>query len=316
MPPTCGRLLEVRGSQRQVGARLLLAVVLSAVLVSPAAGASMSSRPRSPYAGLGTWLDIYAKATWTDPKREVAAMAQDGARTLYVQTGNYEQRVDVVRPRALGLFLDAAHAAGLRVVAWYLPSFAKPAQDRRRALTAIRFRSATGQRFDGFALDIEAGFVRPVSLRNARLLRLSAALRAAVGPRYALGAIIPSPVGIRKHPAYWPRFPYRPLARFYNVFLPMAYFTDAGVHGSKATRAYLAADVAGIRASTANPHVPIHLIGGIAGTMSAADTEGFMRAVADCSPLGFSLYEFPLTRRATWTALTTPPATSANAACT
>jgi hypothetical protein len=96
----------------------------------------------------------------------------------------------------------------------------------------------------------------------------------------------------------------------------MAYFTDAHVRGSRPARAYLAADVAGIRTRTGNPHVPIHLIGGIAGTMSAADTEGFMRAVADCSPLGFSLYEFPLTRRATWTALTMPPATSANAACT
>ena len=31
----------------------------------------------------------------------------------------------------------------------------------------------------------------------------------------------------------WPRFPYRPLARYYSVFLPMAYATDAGVRGSK-----------------------------------------------------------------------------------
>jgi hypothetical protein len=37
-------------------------------------------------------------------------MARDGARTLYLQTGNYEQRADLVRPRALGRFVDAAHA--------------------------------------------------------------------------------------------------------------------------------------------------------------------------------------------------------------
>ena len=244
-------------------------------------------------------------------------MAREGVRTLYLQTGNYGQRVDLVRPQALGRFLDAAHRAGLRVVAWYLPSFTNPAQDARRALAAIRFRSARGERFDSFALDIEASLARPVALRNQRLLRLSARLRAAVGPRYALGAIIPSPVGIRRHPAYWPRFPYRPLARFYDVFLPMAYATNAHVRGSRATFAYDAAGIAIIRARTGNPHVPIHLIGGIAGTMGAGETTGFMRAVAACAPLGYSLYEFPITSRANWTALTSPRAAAASdPACT
>jgi hypothetical protein len=292
----------------RVGARLLLAAVLAAVLVAPATGATVSSRPPAAYAGLGTWVDIYATTTWANPQRGVAAMARDGVKTLYLQTGNYSQRSDLVRPRALGRFVDAAHAAGLRVVGWYLPSFANPVQDARRALAAIRFRSPRGERFDGFALDIEAGFVSPVALRNQRLLQLSARLRSATGSRYALGAIIPSPVGMRRHPKYWPRFPYRPLARFYGAFLPMAYFTDAGVHGIEPTRKYLAADVRDIRVRTGNPQIPIHLIGGIAGSMDARETAGFMRAVADCAPLGYSLYEFPITHRITWTALNSLPA--------
>lgn len=276
------------------------------MLLAPATGASMSLRQRSAYAGLGTWVDIYATASWAHPRQEVAAMARDGVGTLYLQTGNYEQRVNLVRRRALGLYVDAAHAAGMRVVAWYLPSFADPAQDTRRALAAIRFRSARGERFDAFALDIEASLVKPASLRNERLLRLSARLRAAVAPRYALGAIIPSPVGIRRHPAYWPHFPYRPLARYYDVFLPMAYATDAGVRGSNATRAYNAADIALIRARTGRPNVPIHLIGGLADAMGQQETAGFMRAVADCAPFGYSLYDFPITSRAAWRALTAP----------
>jgi len=242
-------------------------------------------------------------------------MARHGVRTLYLQTGNYEQSADLVRPRALGRFIDAAHAVGLRAVAWYLPSFTDPARDARRALAAIRFRSARSERFDSFALDIEAGLVKPVSLRTERLLRLSARLRAAVGRRYPLGAIIPSPVGIRRHPHYWPRFPYRQLARIYDVFLPMAYATDRGVRGSTGTRAYDAADVAIIRARTGRPHVPIHLIGGLAGTMGAAETAGFMQAVADCSPLGYSLYAFSITTSANWKALAAPP-TGRRRACT
>jgi hypothetical protein len=290
---------------------LLLAAVLSAALAAPASGGSVSSGGPAPYAGLGTWLDIYARGAWANPEREVAAMARDGVQTLYLQTGNYEQRVDLVRRPALGRFVDAAHAAGLRVVAWYLPSFADPVQDERRALAAIRFRSPSGERFDAFALDIEASLVRPVPLRSRRLLRLSAALRRAAGRGYALGAVIPSPVGMRRHRAYWPGFPYRQLAHYYDVFLPMAYFTDAGVHGDGPTRAYLAADVRDIRTRTGNQDEPIHLIGGIAGSMGAGETAGFMRAVADCAPLGYSLYEFPITSRATWTALATPPTPAA-----
>lgn len=297
------------GSRRRLGARLLLAAaVLAAVLVASASGASVSSRHRTTYAGLGTWLDIYATPFWAHPRREVAAMARDGVRTLYLQTGNYEQHVDLVRRHALGSFVDAAHAAGIRVVAWYLPAFTDPAQDARRALAAIRFRSAGGERFDSFALDIEASLVKRASLRSKRLLRLSARLRTAVGRRYRLGAIIPSPVGIRRHPTYWPHFPYRQLARFYDVFLPMAYATDAGVRGIRATRAYNAADVAIIRTRTGEPHVPIHLIGGLANAMGAREIAGFMQAVGDCSPLGYSLYAFSITRQATWDELATPPA--------
>jgi len=283
---------------------------LAAALVVPATGASVSSRHPTPYAGLGTWVDIYATSTWSHPKQAIAAMARVGVRTLYLQTGNYSQQADLVRPRTLGRFVDAAHAAGLRVVAWYLPSFLHPAQDYRRALAAIRFRSARGERFDGFALDIEASLVRDVRLRNQRLLRLSGRLRAATAPRYALGAIIPSPVGIRRHPAYWPGFPYQALARVYGVLLPMAYFTDAGIRGTERSRAYLAADVRIIRTRTGRPHVPIHLVGGIAGSMGAAETAGFMSAVADCAPLGYSLYEFPITSKATWEELRSPPATA------
>ena len=281
----------------------LLAVVLTAVLPAPTAGASTPSRGLMSYAGLGTWIDYHAgKRVWGEPGRTVGAMARDGARTLYLQTGNYKQRVDVIRRRAQGRFIDAAHAAGLRVVAWYLPSFAAPRQDERRALAAIHFQSPGGEHFDAFALDIEATVVREMALRNRRLLELSARLRSAVGPGYPLGAIVPSPIGMS--PSYWPHIPYRALARFYDVFLPMAYSTMKGVRGSEATRAYLSATVAAVRAGTGDPNIPIHLIGGLSGTMGTAETAGFMRAVAACTPLGYSLYSFPTTHRATWTSLT------------
>lgn len=293
--------------------RVLLATVLTAVLVAPAAGARKAPPALTPYAGLGTWLDIYATSYWDNPEQQVAAMARDGVKTLFLQAGNYSQEAN---RGELGRFVDAAHAHGIRVVAWYLPSFANPRHDFLASLQAIRFRSTHGERFDSFALDIEASIVTSEPLRNQRLIHLSVRLRRAVGPSYALGAIIPSPLGIIRHPHYWRSFPYRALARLYDVFLPMAYFTDHHLHGIHASRAYLAADVAIIRNRTGNPRVPIHLIGGISGSMTAADTTGFMRAVADCRPLGFSLYAFSTMRLGQWPKLRGPANDPAGEACT
>ena len=290
---------------RRLGGCLLLALVLVGVLTASAGSAAASSRKVTPYAGLGTWLDIYAgKAAWRHPGPEVAAMARHGVRTLYLETGNYRQSVDFMRPRAQGRFIDDAHAAGVRVVAWYLPSFANLNRDERRAMAAINFRSPRGEQFDGFALDIEATVVRGIPLRNERLLQLSARLRAAVGADYPLGAISPSPIGMS--PTYWPGIPYRALARTYDAFLPMAYSTDAAIHGRAATLAYLAATVRAIRMRAGNAKLPIHLIGGLTWEMGSSETAGFVDAVADCAPLGYSLYAFPSTRRATWKMLSVP----------
>jgi hypothetical protein len=104
-------------------------------------------------------------------------------------------------------------------------------------------------------------------------------------------------------PSYWPGIPYRALARIYDVFLPMAYSTDAGIQGPTATLAYLSATVRAIRGRAGDPDLPIHLIGGLSREMGPSETAGFVRAVADCAPLGYSLYSFPSTRRVTWQAL-------------
>ena len=90
----------------------------------------------------------------------------------------------------------------------------------------------------------------------------------------------------------------------------MAYATDRHIRGIEATRAYDAADIAIIRSRTGKPHVPIHLIGGLANAMGTKEIAGFMGAVGDCEPLGYSLYAFSVTRQTTWKALAAPPPSS------
>jgi hypothetical protein len=228
-------------------------------------------------------------------------MAQHGVRTLYLETGNYSHAAEVFRPADAGRFIDAAHAAGIKVVAWYLPSFLNLKIDARKALGAIRFRSATGQRFNGFALDIEATKVRSLSLRNHRLLALSARLHHAVTRRYALGAITPSPVGMS--PYFWPYIPYGSLTHYYKAFLPMAYSTMREIHTRFGTRAFMASTVSAIRRASGDATFPIHIIGGLSGSMGAKETAGFVNAVTQTKPFGYSLYAFGQTTPAMWQAL-------------
>jgi hypothetical protein len=244
----------------------------------------------------------------------VASLHRDGVQTLYLETSNYSQSEAIVEPVAVGRFVDAAHAAGIHVVAWYLPAFVSPVQDLSRALAAIRFRSPRGERFDSFALDIEASVVRSVALRNARLLSLLAAIRRADPAGYPIGAIIPSPVGMRRHPHYWPRFPYRGLARLADAFLPMAYFThytDTRV----GVDAYIRGVIQAIRARTGDSQVAIHVIGGIADRVGSAGLAGFTEAVAACSVAGVSLYAYLETSAQEWSLLRqiplAPPAAAA-----
>jgi hypothetical protein len=282
-----------------VARRLVLCLVV-ALLVAPATAASA---PRSPsvYAGLGTWLDIFAGSAWSDPEALVARAKEEGVTTLYLQTSNYSQRTAIVRPFVLGSFVDAAHAAGLKVVAWYLPGFYRPKLDAQRALAAIRFKSSTGQRFDGFALDIEASVVKDVGARNARLLALSRRVRRAAPRPYELGAIIPSPVGIRRHPRYWPGFPYEELARSYDAFLPMAYFSFYA-HTPGAAYTYARNAILLLR-SHVGADVPIHMIGGSSSHMPGSTLAGFVRAASECGVGGISLYAFPQTSAEDWAAL-------------
>ena len=67
-------------------------------------------------------------------------------RTVYVETANDRSDVDVVNPKALGLFVDALQARGIRVVGWYLPGFVRPALDVRRTRAMLAFRTPRARR--------------------------------------------------------------------------------------------------------------------------------------------------------------------------
>lgn len=279
-----------------------LATLTRRAEASPTGRLSSRQGANAVFGGVGSWIDIFATQARAHPAGVIASLRQHGVTTLYLETSNYSHPVPVVGRSIAGAFIDDAHAAGIRVVAWYLPSLVRPSADFRRALGAIRFQSATGQRFDAFALDIEASLVKNVGVRNERLLALSRSLRRSAPANYPLGAIVPSPVGMRRHPRYWPQFPFAQLATTFDSFLPMAYFTHYA-RTPAAAYAYAHDVIAAIRSQSARPDVPIHIIGGIADDAPVSAFDAFIRAAADCDVTGISLYAFSQTSAAEWAAL-------------
>jgi hypothetical protein len=296
---------------------LFLSAIFAAVLVLAWAVASFANVERSvvarppvlrvnpntgPFRGLGAWIDIFDKTSWKRPDKTVAHLSSHGVHTLYLQTSNDAQKHTIVKRTGVTKFLDAAHAAGIDVVAWYLPGFANAPLDLARADAAVAFRTPAGNSFDGFGLDIESPAVTNVRLRTARLLQLSDGIRAFAGQGYALGAIIPSPDGMTVNPSYWPGFPYQELALRYDAFLPMAYFTwrDKAKVGAGG---YVDSNLRILREAVGSDAVPIQMIGGIAQDAQMYGVRGFVRAVERGGVIGESLYSYPGVTPAMWSEL-------------
>lgn len=255
--------------------------------------------PGDPFRGFGAWVDVYDDELWADPEGTVAAIADRGVRTLYLQTASTSTKRRMIRyPEETAAFLDAARRHGIRTVAWYLPELLGAPKDLHRGLAAVAFTTPGGARFDGLAVDIEVTAEADDRVRARRLLRLSRILRTIVGPDYPLGAIVPSPI---RGPDFWPVLPVAALAEIYDAILPMAYWTFH-VSGEEAAHEFISVSVGMLR-EEAGPDVPIHVIGGIADPATPAELRGFVRAVKETGVIGASVYDVDTTDEQGWAVL-------------
>lgn len=289
-----------------VGVLGLVAVI---ALLAGRDEASKASQPlvranpvTGPFEGLGVWVDIYDEQAWNDPVGAIDTMVANGATTLYLQSSNADRIGPFVYRDETAAFIEAAHDRGVQVVAWYLPHLTDLVVDRARTRAAVSFATPRGDRFDGFALDIESALVRDPARRTERLVKLSTRLREIAGVRYPLGAIVPSPVRLVDDEAYWPGFPWGDLARTYDAVLPMTYYTFR-VRGPRGTLAYVTRAIDEIRAGVGSDRVPIHVIGGLARDATGPETGAFVRAVRDAGTIGASYYTLPFVTEEQWALL-------------
>jgi len=277
---------------------------------------ALPSRPDvSPYYGLGAWVDAfdYGPAYYRPREgpllvpEDLDAMAARGVSTLYLQAVRLDDRSPegIVDRALVAGFVKRAHERGMRVVGWYLPKFADLEADLAN-LRLIRDFDVEGHRFDGIAVDIE--YRRDVpdhAERNRRLVDLSRRFRAEAGG-HGLGAIVYPPVLLEEiRPDFWPGFPWQELAESYDVWLPMAYWTEIAKESSSYGDGYRYTEASTRRllANLEDPSALVHVVGGVADTATVDDLEGFRRAAGESGAVGFSMYDYRTTSPAGWQVL-------------
>lgn len=260
-----------------------------------------------PYEGLGAWLDVFDwTEAWADPNDEplgseaIDRMASFGVKTIYIQAArsDWEGDGDVVEPERLAMLIERAHEHDMAVVGWYLPTHRNTEDDLRRLLAVADLP------IDGIAVDIESPQVENVSIRNNRLIGLSLRLRSALPGAVIGGIVLPPYISEIPGSTYWPDYPFKQLEPYYDVWLPMTYWSNrrSDSEWSDPTR-YVGYNVDRLRELLDDPDAPVHVIGGIADEVDLEAASAMLLAAQERDVIGGSLYDYDTTLDETWSIL-------------
>ncbi len=233
----------------------------------------------------------------------VADMAALGVRTLYVQVANpdgapTDQLTDRVELRAL---LERAHGKGIAVVPWFLPSLTTPANDVNMVERIAALR-AGGERIDGLGLDLESTEVADVPLRNQRTVDFAKRVRKIVGDSTPIAAIVYPAVQLEVlNTTLWPDFPYKRLAQYTDVWIPMSYYTFRSTEsGLRSAYRYTVDSVDRLRRDLGDERAPVHILGGLAEISTPDDYLDLNRAARTTKAVGWSVYDYASTWSWAW----------------
>jgi hypothetical protein len=188
------------------------------------------------------------------------------------------------------------------VVGWYLPHFTDVDADLRRMQAMADFR-ANGQAFDALAVDIEDRSVTDVDARNARLVDVSRRLHSTL-PGVTLGAIVLPPVVTDVlNTAYWPRFPWQSLSGLYQVWLPMAYWSNRTDPTYSDPARYVTENVTRLRRDLGESCAAVSVIGGYGAAVPASAYAAMSAAAAAQGAVGVSVFDWVTTPDAAWPGL-------------
>ena len=263
-----------------------------------AAPASAAASKFGAFKGMGTWVDVfdwsptYAKGRPPGLGPEaVDVMAAQGVQTIYIQAAraDWTGGGDIVDLGTLKHWLDRAKAKNVAIVPWYLPTFKDVHADYRRILAIANLPTVTS-----FGVDIEDTHgVENDAERSKLLTILSQYVRAALPGKVISAITLPNVVTDIINTSYWPGFPWKQIAPFYDIWQPMSYWTNrTAASGWRDAAKYTGENIRLMRSQLGLPSAPVHPIGGIGDETTAADVVGFHAASKAAGAIGGSLYDW------------------------
>jgi hypothetical protein len=261
------------------------------------------------FKGLGTWIDLfdYGTSSGLDPSAAIPDMKAKGVRTIYIETARYNSSSAFDFPAAIGDWIEVAHANGMKIVGWYLPIYGTSLNtDVSRTVAIASYRSTHGQGFDGLGIDIESK--QSSEARSdwfADIATHLARVRTGVTAAFPVGAITYPPVVMDMNPTWWSAFPWSAVGAQANMVLPMGYWsyrTDCSTNPQDCPYQYTVTNINEARIRTSG--LPVHIIGGIADSVTVQGVTDFMEAAHDARAYGASLYDYRTTTNAQyWTVM-------------
>jgi hypothetical protein len=261
--------------------------------------------PLQPFTGLATWVDVFDYAS-LDPATAIADMHARGVRTLNLATARFNGTTDFFDPVEAGQWLDAGHAAGMKVVGWYLPAYGDMARDVRRTLAISTFVSPGHQRFDAVGIDIER--FDEVTRAQFNTLLVTHLTQVRAGTDAMMVSIVPAP--FTTDPGNnWAGFPWAAMGARSDVVIPMALWTfrqnaDGSAFTPDQVYAYVLDQTQ--RARSLSGGKPVAVEGGVDDPgnertpITADRVQRFVDAVGDGGAIGGSHYDYLTTAPTLW----------------
>lgn len=265
--------------------------------------------------GSGMWLfftldpldDIYYR------KLDPAAIVRQAvaAHLHYVELraayGAYFEITPQAKP-VVDALIDGLESHGIGVIGWSVPRETSY-EDLRATLDVAAYRTATGRRFTGLAVDAERGdeFMGDGPKAIDALARYLALVRAAAGPRYLVVATVEDPYfeHLNDH-----KYPYRAIARASSVLQPMAYWRMMRKH-PPANAGQVAREMRDSYTTLlrmAGRHMPISMGGQTSaltatGAPTAKEITASMRASKRAGAIGEAFFAWDGTLAQQWAAI-------------
>ncbi|MEZ5371167.1 MAG: hypothetical protein R2704_00115 [Microthrixaceae bacterium] len=207
--------------------------------------------------------------------------------TLYIQSARTSRSDSVSDPARFAEFVEAAHAHGMKVVAWYLPTHEDPAKDLRRVLAPLDYG------VDGIGIDLESKDLPDIQLRNERAVELVRNAADLAGD-IPVGAVVFAPQALdRYEPETWPYFPWAEVADAADLMVPMAYWTIYAEEfpASVDPVAYTEETLRLLRERVGATE-PIHSAGGLLQNSSGGDVAAAATTARATGAIGVSMYSW------------------------